>query len=148
MIMEILNKKLNKEEILFLLQKSDSSFMPEPISTKIDLQSYAKKLADKALHFYAKENERLIGMTCCYMNDVNKSKAFISIICIDPDYFGKGIGRQLTIASEYTALKLGFRLIESEVHVNNFPSLKMYQKLGYAIDRNLDESHYIMRKTL
>lgn len=144
----IINKQLRQDEILFFLEKMDSYFTPEKISKRIDLFTYSKKLADKSIHFYLKDEEKLIGMTCCYMNDLNKLKAFISIICIDPEYYGKGIGSNLTLASEKVAFKLGFKFIESEVHINNSFSIKMYQRLGYLNDRNLDEMHFIMQKKL
>jgi ribosomal protein S18 acetylase RimI-like enzyme len=146
--MEIYHNKLDEAEILHLLQRVDSYFKPTPISERVDLHIYAKKLADNASHFYAKENEKLIGMTCCYMNDVNRLKAFISVTCIDPNHFGKGMGRQLTMECENAALSMGFKSIEFEVHIDNLPSIEMHRKIGYIIDRNIDDSHYIMRKNL
>lgn len=146
--MDIQNSKLEENEILNLLLRVDPFFKPTPLSVRVDLRIYAKKLATHAAHFFVRDNERLIGMICCYINDVNKTKAFVSNISIDPDYIGKGIGLMLSMECENAALKMGFKSIESEVHINNIPSLKMYLKLGYQIDRNLDDNHYIMRKFL
>ena len=146
--MEIVNGKLGKDQIYSLILISDISFIPEPLSKRVDLKAYAIKLADKATHFYAMEGEELIGMNCCYMNDSDNKKAFISLICIRPDFIGKGIGTILTNECEKYAVLKGFAFIECEVHSENLPSLEMYKKMGYVIDRKMDDHHYIMRKKI
>lgn len=143
--MQISVKQLMQYEILSLLKKVDSSFIPQPLSSKTDLNTYSDKLADHTIHFSIEENNRLIAMCCCYMNDPKNEKAFISVTCIDPEYFGRGLGKKITYECESYAKKLGFKFIEFEVSIENIPSIEMHKSIGYSIDRQESESFY-MRK--
>lgn len=139
--------QLSKEEILFLLQKVDPHFVPFPLSKKVDLKLYSEKLAKYAVHFSVEDNNRLIGMTCCYLNHPEKGIAYTSITCIDPDYFGLGLGKKLTHNCEEYARISGFKFVEFEVHIDNKPSIEMHKTIGYYINRQENESFY-MRKVL
>jgi ribosomal protein S18 acetylase RimI-like enzyme len=138
---------LSKSKIFNLLQKVDAFFMPLPLSERVNLLDYAEKLSELSIHFVIKKNNEIIGMTCCYMNNLEQKVAFISIICIVPNQTGIGLGKILTLKSENNAKSLGFSIIESEVHKKNIPSIKMYKKLGYHIDRER-EDYYYMNKNL
>lgn len=140
-------EKLSSKILLDLLKKANNSFVPEPLSVKVDLVSYAKKLADNSIHFSCFESLKLIGVTCCYMNDLDSKKAFISVTCVDPAFQGKGIGQKLTKLCEDEAVNMGFSFVEFEVHSQNTPSIKMHKKIGYYIDRKEKES-FFMRKIL
>ena len=136
-------------EILFdLLKRVDNSFIPEPLSVRVDLANYAKKLAHNAAHFSCLENLRLIGVICCYMNYLESKTAFISLQCIDPAFQGKGIGRKLTKLCEDEAINRGFSFMEFEVHNQNMPIIKMYKKIGYYIVRKENKSFFMRKKLL
>lgn len=145
---KVIKEKLTQNEILKFLLDVDKHFKPEPISKRVNLDEYAEKLSTFANHFYVKEDESIIGMSCCYMNDPSKEKIFVSITCVDYKYLGKGIGRRLTNEYEKEAIKEGFKAIEFEVHIDNLPSIEMHKKLGFSISRKNNEFYYIMRKEL
>jgi len=144
----VYSKERITNEILFdLLKTVDNSFFNEPLSHRVDLAIYAKKLAHNAAHFSCFENSELIGVFCCYMNDLVSKTAYISIGCICPAFQGKGIGHKLTKMCEDEAINKGFRFIECEIHNQNIPVIKMYKKMGYCIARKENES-FFMRKYL
>jgi ribosomal protein S18 acetylase RimI-like enzyme len=143
--MNFVIKQLTKEKILFLLKKADYSFVPYPLSKKTDLNLYSEKLAEFAVHFFAEDENELIGMCCCYLNDPKKEKAFISVTCVDPNYFGKGLGQKLTTKCEIYAKDKGYKYIEFEVHIDNTPSIEMHKKIGYYIDRQVGESFFMKK---
>ena len=144
--MNVQVKQLNHDKIFELLLKVDSSFIPEPLSGKCDLKLYSEKLAENATHFVIEEDHKLIGMCCCYLNDPKNEKAFISITCIDPIFFGRGLGKKLTLECESFATKKCFKFIEFEVHIKNIPSIEMHKSLGYFIDRQEKDSFYMKKE--
>lgn len=104
---------------------------------------YSEKLAKHAIHLSVKDENHLIGMCCCYMNDPKKKKAFISVICIDPEYIGIGLGKKLMHELHKNAKINGYVYIELEVHIENIVAIDMYKTLGYFIDRQENESFYM-----
>jgi ribosomal protein S18 acetylase RimI-like enzyme len=145
--MEVVIKQLTKEKILFLLKKVDDYFVPYPLSKKTDLNLYSEKLARHAVHFFVEDKNELIAMCCCYLNNPKKENAFISVTCIDPNYFDRGIGQNLTVTCEMYAKDKGYKYMEFEVHIDNTPSIEMHKKLGYHIDRQVGKS-FFMKKLL
>lgn len=144
-MIKIIADKLPNEKILSLLLRVDEYFTPSPLSEKINLLSYSEKLANYAEHFYAVDANKLIGMCCCYINDPQRERVFITITCIDPEYIGRGIGKDLTFACENHARNEGFKFIEFEVHVENLRSIGMHKKIGYFIDRQEGNSFYMKK---
>jgi ribosomal protein S18 acetylase RimI-like enzyme len=143
--MKVLTKQLTKDEIFIFLNKVDSSFIPIPLSNRINLKLYSEKLAINAMHFSVEEDNCLIGICCCYMNDTKKKKAFISVICIDSEYKGIGLGKKLILECEAHAKKLGYKCVESEVHIENVPSIEMFKTIGYYIERQEKKSFYLSK---
>jgi len=145
--MNILIRQLSSNEILLFLQKVDSQFVPFPLSMKVDLKGYSEKLSNYAVHFIVEDVNQMVGMCCCYINDPQKEKAFISVTCIEPHFFGRGLGKALTHECEKYVQKQGFKFIEFEVHIENIPSINMHKAIGYYIDRQEKDSFY-MKKAL
>lgn len=136
------------ETIYKFLNRVDSYFKPAPLSTKTDLKEYAEKLHSNALHFSCWDSSELVGLSCCYMNNPNRVKAFISLICIDPNYFKKGIGKVLITLCELKAKELQFDIIEAEVDIENIPSFLLFKSNGYKIHHTKENSHFMQKGLL
>ena len=143
-----INKQLNEKEIYNLLLLTNEYFKPNPLSERVDLAKYSKKLSEKAKHFSLWEQDVLIGICCCYVNNVIDKKAFKSIICIHPKWQGKGLGKMLTQAVEDYLYHNGFQYLESEVHIENKNSIKMHEAIGFRIDRIVDNSLVMIKEIL
>lgn len=141
MIEQYLIKKLSFEEIFEYLNLCDRNFNP-PLSFKVDLNSYSKKISELAVHYCAIFNQKIIGLTCCYCNDPNKDIAFLSVTCIHPDYFRKGIGEKLTLYVESDLKTRNFRRIRAEIDIENVASQNLHKKLGYTIVETKGTSYY------
>lgn len=81
------------------------------------------------------------------------STGHIIAICIDPEYQGSGLGRQLMQMAEKAFNTRGVRLLRLEVRVSNRHAQHLYVKMGYIIvDRILKyytngEDGYLMLKS-
>lgn len=60
-------KTLDWKELLSFLQETDDLIVP-PISSRIDLEEYAKKITENAVVFAARDEESLIGVAAVYYN--------------------------------------------------------------------------------
>jgi ribosomal protein S18 acetylase RimI-like enzyme len=145
--MIIIEEKLNKEEILAVLKKTDKYFIPIPISKKVNLVEYSQKLSNLATHISCRIENELIGFTCCYMNNFDNKIAFISLTTILPNFIGKGIGTKLTLKCEDIIRNKGFIGVEFEVEKENLQSIIMHQKIDYQIISE-SECCFILRKLL
>jgi len=143
--MNILVRQLTKDRIQDFLKKIDLHFIPFPLSNRVDLKLFSEKLADYAVHFSIEDDNQLIGLCCTYINDSEKKSAFISIVCLDPNYCGIGLGKRLIQECENYAKKRSYKSIASEVHIENLPSIKMFKAIGYYIEKQENESLFMKK---
>lgn len=126
------------EDISSHLLACNSSFVP-PLSLKVDLNKYSKKLFDYAVNFEAWYDGRLVGLVSAYVNDVDKCQAFISNVSILGDFKKKGIATTLLHQCiEYTKEHM-FEAISLEVSLKNKPALDLYLKSGFVEVERGDE---------
>lgn len=87
-------KSLPQEEILCFLKKNNKSHYKK-LSDLVDLDVYAKKLSEKAMHFTLYDKEKFIGFCPCYFNDDISKVGYISGISLLEGYRGLGLGGKL-----------------------------------------------------
>ena len=58
----------------------------------------------------------------------------IFVIAVDPDFGGRGLGRELTLAGLDHLCQRGLTVGMLYVDSTNGPALKMYEKLGFVVD--------------
>ncbi len=86
----------SEDEILSHLSNCDTTFVP-PLSTRVDLVSYSKKIAEKAITFEAWHEDNLAGLMAVYFNHTDKRTGYITNMSVVPEYTGKGIGSKLLL---------------------------------------------------
>jgi mycothiol synthase len=78
------------------------------------------------------DEPRLAGF--CWTKVHNPSLGEIYVIAVDPDYAGRGLGRQLTLAGlDYLASK-GLNEAMLYVDASNKPAVKLYVELGFTVN--------------
>src|SRR5689334_20382081 len=81
-----------------------SEILREPLGLKFTADELARENAD--IHLGAFDGDRLVG--CLILVAVNSSQMKMRQVAIDETVQGRGIGRQLVLASEEKAKQLGF----------------------------------------
>jgi len=70
-VVEYLSNKASEVEIAEHLSRCEADFVP-PLSGRLEINDYAKKIASKAMRFEAWSDGRLVGLVAGYCNDQEK----------------------------------------------------------------------------
>ncbi len=77
------------------------------------------------------ENLRPIAFLVGYISQVDKTKAYVHFIGVDPKHRSDGLGRSLYEAFETRALNLGASFIEAVTSPANTTSLRFHEAIGF-----------------
>jgi GNAT superfamily N-acetyltransferase/2-polyprenyl-3-methyl-5-hydroxy-6-metoxy-1,4-benzoquinol methylase len=128
---EYLSNKASAAEIAEHLSRCDADFMP-PLSGRVEIGGYAKKIASKATRFEAWSGNTLVGLVAAYCNDQESRMAYITSVSVLKAWKGKGIAARLVGQCVGHAKAVGMRQISLEVASDNTPTIKLYEKSGFV----------------
>lgn len=129
---EYLLNNASEAEIAKHLARCDADFIP-PLSGRVEINCYAKKIMSKATRFEAWSGGVLIGLVAAYYNDQNSRMAFITSVSILREWTGKGITMQLMSQCIKRAKETGMRQISLKVASANTSAIKLYKKNGFVL---------------
>lgn len=143
---EYLVDKASETEIADHLKCCDADFYP-PLSSRLAINDYAKKIAHKATRFEAWSGGTLIGLIAVYCNDQNSRVAFITSVSVLREWTGKGIAAHLLNQCIEHARTIGMQQISLEVANSNAHAIHLYKKIGFVLS-NSNESTVTMSRQL
>lgn len=118
----------SEEDILTHLNHCNNQFEPA-LSTRVSLETYAKKMADYAILFEAWVDEKLIGMVAMYLNEMKQG--YITNVSVYIEYGGKGIANQIFVnLMRYTKAN-NISEIKLEVSAINIAAINLYKNFGF-----------------
>lgn len=112
------------------LVRHDYDFYPR-LSERVNIENYSEKLHSKAVLTIAEDNGSIAGLAAFYANNHSEKKGYLSLISVDKNHRGKGIGRKLMEIMHGYLHKIGFRQILLEVYNQNHTAIQLYKKYGY-----------------
>ena len=112
----------------------DADFIP-PLSERVALSDYTKKILRNATRLEAWLNGTLVGLVAAYCNDQESRIAHITSVSVVKACTGQGIGTQLIDRCVVHARAVGMQQIRLEVDVNNSPAIHLYEKYGFVADK-------------
>lgn len=130
-------EKLEEKTIFEHLKKCDKNFIP-PLSHRICLQEYSKKLADKATIVCAKNSDRIVGMIATYINP-NEKSGFISNVSIEKPYVGRGIASILMNKLITYSIEINLNKLILEVHCENSNAMRLYKKFNFTPEKQIND---------
>lgn len=131
---EYLTNKASEAAIAEHLSTCEADFMP-PLSGRVEIKDYAKKMADKAKRFEAWSGGTLIGLVAVYCNDHESRIAYITSVSVLRAWAGKGIAARLMKQCIEHAEMTGMRQISLEVASDNAPAIRLYEKSGFVVGK-------------
>jgi 2-polyprenyl-3-methyl-5-hydroxy-6-metoxy-1,4-benzoquinol methylase len=135
------------EAVEILLRACDAAFVP-PLSSRVDIAAYARKLAAHARLFEAWDGPELAGLLAMYCNDTATRTAFVSSVSVAPAHARRGIAGSLLRQAIDAAHAAGMRVLALETGAANAAALALYRKHGFAlIGFDFDVMHPYMIKS-
>lgn len=138
--------KASEAEIAEHLLRCDADFVP-PLSKRLEINDYAKKIFAHATRFEAWSDNKLLGLVAAYYNDQKNRVAFITSVSVLREWAGKGIAAHLMNQCIEHAKKMGMLQIRLEVASNNRVAIKLYEKTGFELCES-KESFFTMTQYL
>lgn len=126
--------KASTAQIADHLLRCDADFVP-PLSTRVAINNYAKKIRSKAMRFEAWSDGHLVGLVAAYCNDQEKRIAYITSVSVLHEWIGKGIASSLVERCIDYAKTAQIWQISLEVAGDNIPAIKLYEKNGFVVDK-------------
>lgn len=128
-----LSNRASQAEIAEHLSRCDAGFAL-PLSARVDIGDYAKKIADLAMRFEAWSDGTLVGLIAAYCNDQENRVAYITSVSVLPDWMSRGIAARLLGQCVEHAKSAGMRRIRLEVASANAAAIKLYENGGFVAD--------------
>lgn len=133
------NSIFTDQDLKQFFRENDFLF-PDPFANHIELDTYMDKLIRYGVILIAEEDQKILGISCSYMNDYRNMIAHCQMLLVSKDVHGRGIGRKLTMSTIERARINGFDSIEITVDKVNTKAEKLYRSAGY-IDSELTHSN-------
>ena len=112
------------------LRACDGDFHPK-LSQRVDIDEYARRIADRAVRMEAWASSNLVGLVAIYVNSGPDGAAFITNVSVIPEFRGRGLAEGLVASALAHAGGLGFQRVELEVGSEAGPAISLYEKLGF-----------------
>lgn len=128
---EYLSNSASEMEIAEHLLRCDADFLP-PLSSRVEIKGYAKKIASKATRLEAWSDGALVGLVAVYCDDQETGIAYITSISVLREWTRKGIAAHLMSQCVKHSTASGMHQLSLEVATNNLPAIKLYEKCGFV----------------
>jgi glycosyltransferase involved in cell wall biosynthesis len=125
--------RASKTKIIEHLQACDTSFSP-PLSTRVQIKDYARKIECNAMRFEAWKDDKLVGLVAAYFNDHLRRIAYITSVSIVEEFVGKGVANILLKRCVDYAKSSGVNKISLSVSKKNISAIELYKKNSFILD--------------
>lgn len=121
---------LNNEEVCRYLP-GDKVYNADQVKGHLNYFIKTFKIEEKNLHYVVelKDTEEMIGYCgCSYIKEFNTNEIEYFL---KPKYYNNGYASEMAFKMKDVAIELGFPKLVGLADINNIPSQKILEKLGY-----------------
>ena len=129
---EITLNKSSAASVESHLRECDEGFSP-PLSARVDLVKYARRLAAVADRFEVWSGSRLVGLVAAYLNNAETRQGFVSSVSVCSDVEGGGFASELMRKCVQLARRKDFESLGLEVGEADQRTQAFYLKHGFAL---------------
>ncbi|MDN3655877.1 GNAT family N-acetyltransferase [Ferruginibacter paludis] len=108
---------------------------------------YVEKILNFAILVTYHTQGQLAGFIAYYCNDIVSKIAFLTLLCVKPEFAGKGIGQHLLNCSIEDVKSKGFTSFHLEVSKDNQLAIHLYERAGFEVISSMDKL-FLMKKDL
>lgn len=131
-----------EEEISRHLTLCDARFIP-PLSGRVEIGAYARKIHRHSERFEAWAGDALIGLLAIYCDDLERHVAYITnVSVIESPPSARIASRLLATGIEYLT-KIRFQGVELEVNGNNSRAIRLYERHGFVTYTASDQTLFM-----
>lgn len=113
------------------LQACEGRFIP-PLGSRVDIDAYAGKIADRAASFEAWNGKHLVGLVAAYMNDRAARRGHVTNVSVVSAQEGRGVASLLMGMCLEAAKESGMSAMTIEVSIDNPRSLDLCRRFGFG----------------
>lgn len=128
-----------EEMLLHHLRACDDGFSP-PLSSRVNLADYARKIFTNAVCFEAWAGDQLAGLLAVYCNAPKDRPAFITHVSVLKEFGGMGVADGLLKRTIDHASESGCESIALEVAVGNSKAVALYERNGFHRDGHITDN--------
>ena len=142
------NHGIELDSLCKFLEEVDGDF-PVPLSSKVDLRTYAKKLLSMAdLVAYIDSSGHVKGLVAGYIRNSVEPLSFLATLAVSRELRGAHAGGKLTARFVDEAEKAGLLGVHLYTDYGNHAALKTYDNLGFikenfSVEPRPDDVHYV-----
>ena len=118
------------------------------IEKQLPLIEYAEKLVNLANLYEYWENDMLIGFGAVYENRGIEKPAFLTLLTVDIRKHGKGIASNIIKLMIESLKSKNYSLLKTTVRKDNSIAIRLYEKFGFSIEKELNENVWRMQLLL
>lgn len=115
-------------EVYSFLLETDAEFL-SPLSRRVDIGAYAKKLSDFSDFSLCYDGDQLVGMISCYTNQ--PPVGYISNVCVKKQYQGRGVFSAMFRKLLENLRLRGISMLMLEVDAQNEKAKSIYEHFGF-----------------
>jgi ribosomal protein S18 acetylase RimI-like enzyme len=112
--------------------KQFGDYLPDPLSQRIDVDSYAEKVLSRGKVVLAMLEDEPLGLVTMYANDHKTKRAYMSLLAVRPEARGHGVGRILVDACIAQARENGMTEIRLQTLGGNRQAMRLYESAGFC----------------
>lgn len=134
----------DKDEKAFIdfLKKMDKEFAI-PLSARIEIEPYVKKLFSRGVIIGAWDQENLCGICGGYTNDVTTKRSVVTCLVVSRIYRNKAIGKHLFMEFVKVARDKGMKEVYVSTNKKNKDAIVLYERVKMKkISETPDEIFY------
>lgn len=135
-----------KQLINFILD-CDALF-PIPISHKTNISEYVEKVLSNGIVFAYMIDGEIAGVVLGYANDIQTNIAYLSLLCVKPEFQNKGIAKKLVEQFKEYCSEAGMKRITLYTHVTNTKAIELYKKHGFVMGKSNRAEDYFLIYTI
>ena len=122
----------SKNDIKNHLERCNTLFKPA-LSSYINLNTYSKKLSERARRYEVFFKGELVGLVAIYQTE---DCGFITNFSVEKDFIGKGVSSELMKSCVDDVKKQNLGIIRLEVFKENERAVKFYFKYGFIVEND------------
>ncbi|MDO9371601.1 MAG: N-acetyltransferase [Gammaproteobacteria bacterium] len=106
---------------------------------RLSRQSFRRLLQSASAEVWVYEEAGQVTGNAVLLCRSNSTQARLYSLVVHPQHHGRGIARALLDAVEHTAAGRGCHRLSLEVRADNAPALRLYQKAGFQLIRQITD---------